>query len=188
MRASRQRPVGPSAPAPLRSSIKREPRRGNRHRQALGFGERQMRAVDAVDDLQVPRQQLLEQFDRPGLQRLRQQRMGGVGQGRYRDLPRFVPAEIVQGRPGCASARPTRQTRVGVVELDSSLLRRLRNWPSAPRWRLTRSCSEAETKKYSLAAAGVRGPRRLSSVRIQEFADRLRARLLGGGNRDSRRC
>ena len=51
---------------------------------AARVGQRQMRGVDAVDDLQVPRQQPLEQLDRPAFQRLRQQRVVGVGEGRRR--------------------------------------------------------------------------------------------------------
>ena len=43
------------------------------------IGECQMRGVDAVDDLEVARQQPFEQFERPGLQRFRQQGMVGVG-------------------------------------------------------------------------------------------------------------
>ena len=38
----------------------------------------EMQRVDHVDDLHVPRQQALEQRHRPGLQRLRQQRVVGV--------------------------------------------------------------------------------------------------------------
>ena len=34
--------------------------------------ERQMRDIDAVDDFQMARQQTLEQFDRPCLERFRQ--------------------------------------------------------------------------------------------------------------------
>ena len=42
------------------------------------LGQRQMRDIDAVDDLQMPRQQPFEQFDRPGLERWRR---GWVGSG-----------------------------------------------------------------------------------------------------------
>ena len=44
------------------------------------LGQREVGGVDAVDDVEMARQQPLEQFDRPGLQRLRQQRVVGVGQ------------------------------------------------------------------------------------------------------------
>ena len=51
-------------------------------------------SVDFVDDLQVPRQELLEHLQRPGLQRLRQQRVVGIGQRRDCGRPGFVPAEF----------------------------------------------------------------------------------------------
>ena len=51
-------------------------------------------AVDLVDDLQVTRQQHLEPGDRPLLQRLRQQRVVGVGQRPLRQVPGLVPAEV----------------------------------------------------------------------------------------------
>ena len=40
----------------------------------------EMLGVDAIDDLQMPRQDALEQCHRPGLERLRQQRVIGVGE------------------------------------------------------------------------------------------------------------
>ncbi len=116
-------------------------------------GERQMLDVDAVDDLQMPRQQPLEQLDRPGLERFRQQRVVGVGQRGDGDLPGLVPAEIVQVDQD-PHQLGDRKARMGVVEL--------RNWPSAERWRLIRSCSEAETKKYSWRSRSSR-PAALSS-------------------------
>ena len=76
--------------------------------------------VDAVDDLEMPRQQPLEQLDRPGLQRLRQQRVVGVGQRRDRDLPGLVPAEIVQVDQD-AHQLGDGEARMGVVELHRDL-------------------------------------------------------------------
>ena len=73
----------------------------------------EMQRVDQVDDLHVARQQPLHQRHRPGFQRLRQQRVVGVGEGRLRDRPGLVPVEFVQvdqhahqlgdgdGRDGC---------------------------------------------------------------------------------------
>ena len=51
-------------------------------------------AVDLVDDLQVPREQGLEQLDRPLLQGLGQQRVVGVGERADGQVPRLVPAEL----------------------------------------------------------------------------------------------
>ena len=49
--------------------------------------------VDFVDDLQVARQQLSEHFDRPLLQRFRQNGMIGVAGGRRSDLPSLIPPQ-----------------------------------------------------------------------------------------------
>ena len=84
------------------------------------FRQRQMRDIDAVDDVEMPRQQPLEQFDRPGLERFRQQRVVGVGQRRDRDLPGFIPAEIVQVDQD-AHQFGDGETRMGVVELHRGL-------------------------------------------------------------------
>ena len=62
-------------------------------------------AVDLVDDLQVARQQRLEQVDRPLLQRLGQQRVVRVGQRADASGPRPRPSRARPGRAGCASAR-----------------------------------------------------------------------------------
>ena len=49
--------------------------------------------------------------------------------------------------------------------------------PSVRRWRCTRSCSEADTKKYSCRRRNSR-PGRGFIARIEDLGDRLRARLL----------
>ena len=51
--------------------------------------------VDLQDDLQVPRQHLAEHGQRPVLQRFRQQRVVGVGEGPARDLPGRLPFHAV---------------------------------------------------------------------------------------------
>src|SRR6267142_1253914 len=79
-----------------------------------------MRDIDAVDDFQMARQQAFEQFDRPGLERFRQQRMVGVGQRRHGDLPRFLPAEVVNIAEN-AHQLGDGQTGMGVVELHGGL-------------------------------------------------------------------
>ena len=87
---------------------------------AARLGERQMPDIDAIDDLQMARQQPLEQFDRPGLERFRQQRVVGVGQRRHGDLPRLVPAEVVQIAQN-AHQFGDGETGMGVVELHCGL-------------------------------------------------------------------
>src|ERR1041385_2474038 len=48
----------------------------------------QVLGIDAVDDVEVARQEALEEGDRPILERLRQQRMVRVGKGADGDTPR----------------------------------------------------------------------------------------------------
>ncbi len=80
--------------------------------------------VDLEDDLHVPRQQALEERDRPALQRLGQQRVVGVGRGLLRQLPGPVP-----GQPLVVEQHPHQLCHgdggVGVVELDRHLVRQL---------------------------------------------------------------
>ncbi len=51
--------------------------------------------IDEVDDLQVARQDPLEERDRPDLERLGQQRVVGVREHAPRDLPGLLPLELV---------------------------------------------------------------------------------------------
>lgn len=46
-----------------------------------------MLLIDLINDLQVPRQQLLHQFHRPALQGLREHCVVGIGEGFLGDLP-----------------------------------------------------------------------------------------------------
>ena len=87
---------------------------------AARIRQRQMRDIDAVDDFEMARQQALEQFDRPGLERFRQQRVVGVGQRRHRDLPGVVPAEIMQIDQN-AHQFGDGEAGMGVVELHRGL-------------------------------------------------------------------
>ena len=82
-------------------------------------------AVDLVDDLQVPREQRLEQLDRPLLQGLGQQRVVGVRQGADGQVPRLVPAELGLVEQD-AHQLGDGHRRVGVVELDRDLVRQRR--------------------------------------------------------------
>ena len=78
-------------------------------------------ALIAVDDLQVARQHPLEQRHRPGLQRLGQQGVVGVGEGALVMLPGRVPvhAVLVDQEPHQLGHG---DRRVGVVELDRDLV------------------------------------------------------------------
>ena len=106
-------------------------------------------AVDLVDDLQVPRQRLAEQAQRPLLQRLGQQRVVGVAEGRDRDRPGLVPVE-----PPLVDQDPHQlgdaDRRVGVVELRRRTARAARAATASARSSMmcTTCCSEHDTKKY----------------------------------------
>ena len=77
--------------------------------------------VDLVDDLEVPRQQPLDEPDRPALERLGHQRVVGVVDGAAGDRPGLLP-----GVPVLVDEEPHqlrhRDRRVGVVELDRRLV------------------------------------------------------------------
>ena len=146
---------------------------------AARFGQRQMRDIDAVDDLQMPRQQPLEQFDRPGLERFRQQRVVGVGQRRDRDLPGLVPAEIVQVDQD-AHQLGDGEARMGVVELHRGLRRQAAQLAVGGEMALDQILQRGRDEEIFLAQPQF-AARRALVVRIEEFADRFGARLLGDG-------
>jgi hypothetical protein len=77
--------------------------------------------IDFVDDLKVAGQRLGEHLQRPGLQRLRQQGVVGVAEGRDRDFPGFVPVQLalVGEQPHQLGDR---DRRMGVVELQGEPL------------------------------------------------------------------
>src|SRR5215470_5310993 len=64
--------------------------------QIVVFGRFEVACIDRVDDLQVPRQDALEQRDWPALQRLRQQSVIGIGNGCDSDPPRLVPWDVAK--------------------------------------------------------------------------------------------
>jgi hypothetical protein len=53
------------------------------------------RFVDAIDDLQMPRQQLLEEMHGPGFERLGHQRVVGVPEHIAADIPGLRPRHVV---------------------------------------------------------------------------------------------
>ena len=77
----------------------------------------QVLLVDAVDDLQMPRQHALEQRHRPALERLGQQRVVGVGEGADGDPPGLVPRQPVHVDQD-AHQLGDGDARMRVVELD----------------------------------------------------------------------
>ena len=81
----------------------------------------EMRRIDQVDDLHMPRQHPLHQRHRPGLERFRQQGVVGVGEHGLRDRPRLVPFDLVEvDEDAHQFGDPDR--RMSVVELDGGVL------------------------------------------------------------------
>ena len=77
--------------------------------------------VDLVDQLEVPRQEELEEFDWPLLERLGQEGVVRIGQGAHRQVPGLIPAEmgIVEED---SHQLGDGHGRMSVVELDGHLL------------------------------------------------------------------
>ena len=78
-------------------------------------------AVDLVHDLEVARQYPTKQLYRPLLQRLRQQRVVGVGKRPAREVPRRTPIQAVLVDQQAHQLR-YRQRRMRVVHLDRVLV------------------------------------------------------------------
>src|SRR5215469_1500479 len=55
-----------------------------------------MLRIDAIDDLEVPRENAPEQIDWPGFECFRQERMVGIGECADRYTPRLVPWQAMQ--------------------------------------------------------------------------------------------
>ena len=146
---------------------------------AARVGQLQMRVVDAVDDLEMARQHAFEQFQRPGLQRLRQQRVVGVGQRRSGDLPGLVPAEVVQIDQD-AHQLGDGEARMGIVELHRGLLRQPTQLAVGGKMALDQVLQRRRDEEIFLAQPQL-APGRALVVRIQELADRFGAGLLGAG-------
>ena len=77
--------------------------------------------IDLVDDLQMARQEALEQRDRPGLERLRHERVVGVGEGAHGDVPRRVPLQAMHVHED-AHQLGDGDGRVGVIQLERDLV------------------------------------------------------------------
>ena len=81
----------------------------------------QEQRVDPIDDLHVPGQELLDQVDRPDLQRLRQQRVARVGEALAGDVPGLIPRQPVLIHEHPHQLRDG-DDGVGVVELEDHAL------------------------------------------------------------------
>src|SRR5262245_40218542 len=79
-------------------------------------------AIDLVDDLQLSRNEYLEQADRPFFESLGQQRVVRVGESTERNLPRLIPraTRLIEQDPHQLS---NAQCRMRVVHLYGYLLR-----------------------------------------------------------------
>jgi hypothetical protein len=80
--------------------------------------------VDLIDDLQMPRQQPLEERERPRFQRFRHERVVGVREDALRDGPRTIPAEVVKVHQQSHQLGDG-DGRVGIVQLNGDLVRQL---------------------------------------------------------------
>src|SRR6266487_6042236 len=76
-----------------------------------------MLRVDAIDDLQMPRENAPEHIDWPGFERFRQERMVGVGEYADRDAPRLVPRQAVKVDKDAHEFRNC-DARMGVIEMN----------------------------------------------------------------------
>jgi hypothetical protein len=105
-------------------------------------------AVDLIDDLQVPRQQLAEHGQRPGFQGLRQQGVIGVADGLHRDGPGRIPVEQpLVGQQTHQLGHP--DGGMGVVELHREALRQRFDRLAGEVERMrSMSCREQERNKY----------------------------------------
>ena len=96
-------------------------------REAHAHGRAQA-PVDLLDDLQVPRQQPLQEVGGPLLERLGQDRVVGVGDRALGQRPRIVPAETLLVHQHAHQLRDG-ERRVRVVQLEDGLLRKVRPGP-----------------------------------------------------------
>ena len=105
-------------------------------------------AIDLVDDLELARQQLAEQRQRPGLERLGQQRVVGVGER----APVISHAVVPLEPRSSTSSRISSATAIdGCVSFSctANIVRRaLQRVALHASSRRSMSCSEQETKKY----------------------------------------
>ena len=136
-------------------------------------------AVDLVDDLQVPRQEPLEERDRPGLQRLGQQRVIGVAARVANDLPRDRPLHVVDVDQQ-AHQLDDGHRRMRVVELDRDRLREILQLPALREMLREHVLQRRADAEILLLEAQLLALRR-RIVRVQHAREVLRLDLLGDG-------
>ena len=129
-------------------------------------------AVDLEDDLEMPRKQRAEEIDRPLLQRLGEQRVIRVGEGRASHRPRFVPAERVFVHEQAHQLRDG-DRGVRVVELHGPFFVEGRGRAAEQRLDAQHVLQRAAREKELLLE-----PEHLALVRfvvrVEHFGDRLR--------------
>ena len=142
----------------------------------LVFRGLEVLGIDAIDDLQMARQHALEQVDRPGLQRLRQQRVVGVGERADGDLPGVAPRQAmhVDQEPHQLGDR---DARMRVVELDRGPLRQEMQIAVGAQVARHQILQRGGDEEIFLPQAQFAAGRRFVA-RIEDLRDRLRARLL----------
>ena len=136
-------------------------------------------AVDLENDLQMPREQRAEEIDRPFLQRLGEQRVIRVGEGRARHLPRFVPAErvFIDEQPHQLGDR---DRRMRVVELHGPFFVEVRGRAAEQRVDAQHVLQRAAREKELLLEPQLLAAMRLV-VRVEHFGDGLRSHLVLDG-------
>ena len=129
-------------------------------------------AVDFEDDLEMPRKQRAEEIDRPLLQRLGEQRVIRVGEGRARDRPRFVPAERVLVHEQAHQLRDG-DRGMRVVELHGPFFMEVGGSAAEQRVDAQHVLQRAAREKELLLEPEHLAPVGLV-VRVEHFGDRLR--------------
>src|SRR5262249_2608529 len=79
-------------------------------------------AIDLIDDLQMPRDQHLEQLNRPLLERLWEQSVVRVREGAYGEVPGLLPAALPLIEQDAHQFGDS-ERRVSVIELDGNVVR-----------------------------------------------------------------
>ena len=136
-----------------------------------------MQRVDQIDNLHMARQQPLHQSDRPRLQRLGQQRVVGVGEGRLGDRPGVLPGDAMHVDQQ-AHQFGDADRRMGVVELDGDLIAKFSDIAALLHMAVDQVLQRGGGEEIFLAQPQLL-PRRRGIAGIEHLGDRLRAHLIG---------
>ena len=139
----------------------------------------QVQPVDQVDDLQVPRQQALEQRHRPGLERFRQQRVVRVVERLGGDAPGSAQGRLVLVDEEAHEFRD-REGRMGVVELDRGMVRQRQQAAMLAQMAAHQILQRRRGEEIFLPQAQLLALRG-AVARIEHLRDRLGPRLGGLG-------